>query len=109
MPTEADRVGISAYHLRLAAYYAAQGIGTYHPKGYSWFDRVEVYIESHWTADKEPEKSMQVLRVEFYDAHVRLRYIEFGMVLAGFGGVPVLKLVTSKTRSKLPPLPPRQE
>jgi hypothetical protein len=95
---EAQLAGITPYVKRLAAYYAAQGLGTYMPKGYAWFDRVEVRLEGEWTGET------QVLRVEFYERRVRQRYVEFAMSFSGFGGIPVVKLVTSTKTS--PPAAP---
>jgi hypothetical protein len=94
MANEAQRLGITPYWLRLAAYYACLGVGTYTPKGYSQFDRVEVLERMPWQADVEdPMKSTLILAVEFYNGKRRLRFVEFALLPAGFGGDPIVKLI----------------
>ena len=93
MATEAQRLGISPHTIRLAAYYACLGVGTYQPKGYA-FDRVEVFERMPWESDpNDPLKSMLVLAVEFYAGKHRQRFVEFALTPAGFGGEPIIKLV----------------
>lgn len=92
--SEAHRAGITPYVIRLAAYYAAQGVGEYYPKGYPWFDLVKVSLLMPWTESIEnPMASTQVLTVEFFQGSERKRYVEFAMVPAGFGGEPIMKQV----------------
>jgi hypothetical protein len=93
MATEAQKIGISPYVMRLASYYACLGIGTYQPKGYS-FDRVEVLERMPWQADStDPMKSALILAVEFYAGKHRQRFVEFALTPAGFGGDPIIKAV----------------
>lgn len=93
MATEAQRLGISPYVLRLASYYACLGVGTYQPKGYQ-FDRVEVLERMPWQANAaDPLQSTLILAVEFYTGKHRLRFVEFALTVAGFGGDPVVKVI----------------
>lgn len=109
MSSEAHRAGITPYVVRLAAYYAAMGLGVYVPQGYSWFDKVEVTLEAPWTANPEaPALSMQVLRVSFYEGVIRRRYVEFAQTLAGYGGEPLVRLI-SESGTLPPPIPPEEE
>lgn len=92
MSTTAQLFGISPHTMRLAAYYACLGIGTYQPQGYG-FDRVEVFERMPWQADAaDPMKSTMILAVEFYAGTHRQRFIEFALTPAGFGGDPIVKL-----------------
>ena len=77
--------------LRQAAYYAMLGVGTYQPAGYA-FDRVEVTEAMPWVANDDPLKSMLILSVAFFAGTHRLRFIEFALTPAGFGGDPIVKL-----------------
>ncbi len=91
--SEAQRVGITPYVTRLAAYYASLGIGEYVPKGYG-FDRVVVQVKQPWTADPSSVmKSMLVLEVAFFSNGRQQRYVEFALIPAGFGGEPIMKVV----------------
>ena len=92
MATEAQHLGITPYVLRLAAYYACLGVGTYQPKGYG-FDRVEVLERMPWKPDADPMKSTLILAVEFYAGKHRQRFVEFALTPAGFGGDPIVKVV----------------
>lgn len=97
MSNSAHRVGITPYFLRLAAHYAALGLGEYHPQGYAQFDRVGVRLAMPWQANPNPTESMQVLVVEFYSGKEVIRYVEFAMIPAGFGGKPIVSLVNGDT------------
>lgn len=93
MATEAQKIGISPYVMRLAAYYACLGVGTYQPKGYQ-FDRVEVLERMPWQANSaDPMKSTLILAVEFYAGKHRQRFVEFALTPAGFGGDPIVRAV----------------
>ena len=107
MASELQKTGITPYVLRLAAYYAAMGVGTYKPKGYSWFDRVEVNLEHPWVAADDPLESTQVIRVSFYEGSERQRYVELLYRIAGFGGKHLLRLISDE--SKPPPQVPSAE
>lgn len=93
MATEAQRLGITPYVLRLAAYYACLGVGTYQPPGHPWFDRVEVLERMPWQANPDPLKSALILAVEFYAGKHRQRFVEFALTPAGFGGDPIVKVI----------------
>jgi hypothetical protein len=86
--------GITPYVLRLAAYYAAMGVGLYAPRGYAWFDEVAVRELMPWTTGETPTQSTQILVVEFMHDKRRVRYVEFALTPAGWGGEPIVKLVT---------------
>lgn len=90
---EVRLAGITPYVLRLAAYYASMGIGTYRPKGYAGFDRVEVRVLLPWKAGETLTENALILAVEFYQADERVRYVEFALTPAGFGGKPIVRLV----------------
>jgi len=93
MSNEQQLAGISPYVLRLAAYYAALGVGTYKPKGYSQFDRVEVRVKMPWQPGAFFTESCLILAVEFFSFDVLQRYVEFALTPAGFSGIPVVQLV----------------
>lgn len=93
MSHAAKLAGITPYVLRLAAYYAAMGVGEYKPNGYAWFDKVIVRMLMPWTPGDHITQSTQVLVVEFMWEGVRRRYVEFAMTPAGFGGEPVMRLL----------------
>ena len=94
MPKEAHRVGITPYFIRLAAHYATLGVGEYRPEGYAQFDRVGVRVALPWKADPQsPTNSMLVLVVEFFSGNEVVRYVEFALIPAGFGGKPLVSLV----------------
>jgi hypothetical protein len=92
---EAQLQGITPYVLRLAAHYAALGIGRYTPKGYAAFDRIEVRQLAPWTPgpNNSITESMMVLIVEFYSGPERIRYVEMALSPCGFGGESILKEV----------------
>lgn len=90
---EARLAGITPYTLRVASYYASMGVGTYRPKGYASFDRVEVSVLMPWQARETITDSALILSVEFYQADERVRYVEFALTPAGFGGKPIVRLV----------------
>jgi hypothetical protein len=101
MASELQKTGITPVVLRISAFYAAMGVGTYAPKGYSWFDRVEVKLEHPWVAADDPLESTQVIRVSFYTGSERQRYVEFMYRFAGFGGKHLLRLISDESK----PLP----
>jgi hypothetical protein len=94
MTKEAQLAGITPYVLRLASYYACLGVGTYTPKGYAQFDRIEVIVKQPWQPSEQFTKSCLVLAVEFYHEDQQLRYVEFALTPAGFSGQPILREVT---------------
>lgn len=94
MPNEAQLAGITPYVLRLAAYYACLGVGTYKPKGYSQFDRVEVRVKMPWQAGELLTESCLILAVEFFANDELQRYVEFALSPAGFSGKPIVRSVT---------------
>lgn len=96
MIREAQLAGVTPYVLRLAAYYAAMGIGSYYPKGYSHFDVVTVRQLMPWHPGEHFTDSMMVLIVEFFRGDHRERYVEFSLMPAGFGGEPIMKLLPSQ-------------
>ena len=63
MTKEAQLAGISPYVLRLAAHYAALGVGSYLPKGYAQFDRVEVFVKMPWQPGAFFTESCLILEV----------------------------------------------
>ena len=88
------RAGVTAIILRQAAYYAALGVGSYRPKGYALFDRVEVVEGIPWeTNTKNLMDSTMLIRVEFFLGTHRFRWIEFNMIPTGFGGDPIMKQI----------------
>ena len=88
------RAGITPVILRQAAYYACLGVGSYRPKGYALFDRVEVVEGIPWeTNPTNLMASTMVLRVEFFQGTHRFRWLEFNIVPSGFGGDPIMKQV----------------
>lgn len=91
MSKEAQLAGITPYVLRLAAHYASLGVGTYKPKGYSAFDRVEVRIKMPWQPGELLTESCMILVVEFFSFDTLQRYIEFALTPAGFSGKPVVR------------------
>jgi hypothetical protein len=93
MTNEAHLAGISPYVLRLAAHYAALGVGTYLPNGYAQFDRVEVSVKLPWQPGASFTESCLILEVAFFSLDVCLRYVEFALTPAGFGGRPVISVV----------------
>jgi len=88
---EQQLAGITPYTLRLSAYYAALGVGTYRPKGYAQFDRVEVRVKMPWQPGALFTESCLVLEVAFYIGEDKLRYVEFSLRPDGFGGVPIVR------------------
>lgn len=94
MSTEQHLAGITPYVLRLASYYACLGVGTYHPKGYAQFDRVEVRVKMPWTPGTLFTESCLILVVEFFSSDEMQRYVEFALTPAGFSGKPVVRGVT---------------
>ena len=96
---EAQLAGITPYVLRLAAYYAALGVGEYHPRGYAQFDCVTVRELFPWRPGPTPTESALVLIVEFFHQNHRLRYVEFALTPAGFGGDPVMQLLPGNKKS----------
>lgn len=93
MSKEQQLAGITPYVLRLAAYYAALGVGTYRPKGYSTFDRVEVRVKMPWQPGQLFTESCLILAVEFFNYDTLERYVEFALTPAGFSGRPIMKEV----------------
>lgn len=93
MTTEAHLAGISPYVLRLAAHYAALGVGTYRPKGYAQFDRIEVSVKMGWQPSPVFTESCLILEVAFFSSNEQLRYVEFALTPAGFSGKPVVRAV----------------
>jgi len=93
MIKEQQLAGISPYVLRLASHYACLGVGTYRPKGYAQFDRVEVSVKMGWQPSPVFTESCLILEVAFFSFDVKLRYVEFALTPAGFGGVPIMKEV----------------
>lgn len=92
MTNEAQLAGVTPYVARLAAHYAALGIGTYKPKGYSQFDRVEVRIKMPWQTGETLTTSCLIIVVEFYAGEEMQRYVEFALTPSGFSGKPILKV-----------------
>jgi hypothetical protein len=94
MTSEIQRAGVTPYVLRLAAYYAALGCGTYSPKGYAGFNSVVVRELMPWKADAEdPMNSTTILVVEFFLGQRRVKWVEFALKPAGFGGDPIVRAV----------------
>jgi hypothetical protein len=93
MSKEQQLAGITPYVLRLSAYYAALGVGTYRPKGYAQFDRVEVRVKQPWQPGQLFTESCLILVVEFFSYDALQRYVEFALTPAGFSGKPVVQLV----------------
>lgn len=93
MTNEAQLAGITPYVLRLASHYAALGIGTYKPKGYAQFDRVEVRVKMPWQPGETLNQSCLILVVEFYAGEEMQRYVEFSLRPEGFSGKPVVRTV----------------
>lgn len=93
MSKEQQLAGITPYVLRLASHYACLGVGTYRPKGYSNFDRVEVRVKMPWQPGKLFTESCLILVVEFFSYDVMQRYVEFALTPAGFSGKPIVKEV----------------
>ena len=93
MTKEAQLAGISPYVLRLAAHYAALGVGTFRPKGYAQFDRVEVFVKMPWQPGAFFTESCLILEVAFFLGSDKMRYVEFALSPAGFSGVPVVRSV----------------
>ena len=91
MNKEQHRQGITPYVLRLAAHYAALGVGTYKPKGYAQFDRVEVVLKQPWQPSDVFTESCLILEVAFYSGETQQRYVEFAVTPAGFSGRPVVR------------------
>lgn len=93
MSKEQQLAGITPYVLRLASYYACLGVGTYKPKGYPAFDRVDVKVKMPWQPGQLFTESCLILAVEFFSFDVLQRYVEFALTPAGFGGQPIMKEV----------------
>lgn len=93
MSNEQQLAGISPYVLRLAAYYAALGVGTYRPKGYAQFDRIEVRVKMPWQPGAFFTESCLILEVAFFSSNEMQRYVEFALTPAGFSGIPVVREV----------------
>jgi len=91
MSKEQQLAGITPYVLRLAAHYACLGVGTYRPKGYAQFDRVEVIVKQPWQPSPVFTESCLILEVGFFLGETKLRYVEFSLRPDGFGGLPILK------------------
>ena len=91
MSNEQQLAGISPYVLRLASHYAALGVGSYLPKGYAQFDRVEVFVKMPWQPGAFFTESCLILEVAFFLDSAKMRYVEFALTPAGFSGVPVVK------------------
>lgn len=105
MSKEQQLAGITPYVLRLAAYYAALGVGTYRPRGYAQFDRIEVRVKQPWQPGELFTESCLILVVEFFSSGEMLRYVEFALTPAGFSGKPVVQLVPEITpEPAAPPL-----
>lgn len=93
MSKEQQLAGITPYVLRLASYYACLGVGTYRPKGYAQFDRIEVRVKQPWQPGVLFTESCLILAVEFFSNDEMLRYVEFALTPAGFSGKPIIKEV----------------
>jgi hypothetical protein len=93
MNKEAQLAGITPYFLRVSSYYACLGVGTYTPKGYSNFDKVEVRVKMPWQPSENFTESCLILVVEFFSYDVLQRYVEFSLCPAGFSGKPILREV----------------
>jgi hypothetical protein len=106
---EAHRAGITPYLLRLAAHYAAKGIGEHKPLD-TVYDKVIVRELMPWQPGEHFTESCLILSVDFYAHGEKLRFVEFSLRPEGFGGKPII----SETRldpeqSPLPPLPPEPQ
>lgn len=95
MSKEQQLAGITPYVLRLASYYACLGVGTYLPRGYAQFDRVEVTVKQPWQPSADFTKSCLILEVAFMQGNEQLRYVEFALTPAGFSGRPIAQLLSS--------------
>jgi len=93
MSKEQHLAGITPYVLRLASYYACLGVGTYRPKGYAQFDRIEVRVKQPWQPGELFTESCLILVVEFFSFDTQLRYVEFALTPAGFSGKPIVSKV----------------
>jgi hypothetical protein len=93
MSKEQHLAGITPYVLRLASYYACLGVGTYRPKGYAQFDRIEVRVKQPWQPGALFTESCLILVVEFFSFNTLLRYVEFALTPAGFSGKPIVQEV----------------
>jgi hypothetical protein len=94
MSKEQQLQGITPYVLRLASHYACLGIGTYKPNGYAQFNRVEVTVKQPWQPSEHFTQSCLILEVAFYQGDTQTKYVEFALSPAGFGGTPIVKVVT---------------
>lgn len=94
MSHEAQLAGITPLVLRTANYYAMLGIGSYAPKGYGSFDRVEVLVKEPFEMDSSYiSHSCSMLRVEFWQGKELQRAVDFVVAVAGFSGRPIVKEV----------------
>lgn len=98
MSKEQQLAGITPYVLRLASYYACLGVGTYRPRGYAQFDRVEVRVKQQWQPSPVFSESCLILVVEFFSLNVLQRYVEFALTPAGFSGKPIVQEVPNDDR-----------
>lgn len=96
MSNEQQLAGITPYTIRLAAYYACLGVGTYLPKGYAAFDKIVVSVKMPWQPGASFTESCLVLEVVFFNHDVQLRYVEFSLRPDGFAGTPVVRLVKER-------------
>lgn len=95
MSKEQQLQGITPYVLRLASYYACLGVGTYRPRGYAQFDRIEVRVKQPWQPGELFTESCLILVVEFFSSDELLRYVEFALTPAGFSGKPIVRIAAT--------------
>ena len=88
--SEAHRVGITPFLLRLAAHFAAKGIGEYKPDGDSIYDKVIVRELMPWQPGEHFTESCLILSVDFYAGGEKQRFVEFSLRPEGFGGKPII-------------------
>ena len=109
MMKEAHRVGVTPYLLRLAVYYAAKGLGAYAPDGDALYDGIVVRELMPWKMGDTLTESCMILSVDFYQGNERVRWVEFALTPAGFGGSPILTSagLSDQSRSPHPSPPPK--
>ena len=101
MSREAQLAGITPLVLRTANHYSMLGVGTYLPKGYASFDRVEVRVKEPFEMDSSYiSHSCSVLVVEFWQGEQLERSVDFVVAVAGFSGRPIMASVPSPPKKR---------
>jgi len=118
---EARRVGITPYLVRLASYFAQRGHGTYTNDTWSQvapesfrdgevpppYAKIVVKESLPWMSQDNVMHSQLVQRVEFWDETRCVRWVEFSLMVSGFGGDDVFSVIRApRGRSQSPGEPP---